>query len=128
MLDQFNIHGPAARYEAFLAERTLAIAARVMFHETSMHSSWLDMAEIEISVFKRGCRSQPVGDRKTLAEWVAVLEAERNAADCTTHWQFISQQARAKLGGLYPINKSTARKSRFPGIHYGLVSVTVRNP
>jgi hypothetical protein len=64
------------------------------------------MAEIEISVFERGCLSRPVDARATLARRVATLQAERNAARCTIHWQFTSRQARTKLAGLYPLKQT----------------------
>jgi DDE superfamily endonuclease len=106
MLDNLNTHGPAALYAAFPAEQARAIVARVEFHYTPKHGSWLNMAEIEISVFERGCLSRPVGDRQTLEGRVAALEGERNAAGCTIHWQFTSPQARAKLANLYPVKQS----------------------
>jgi hypothetical protein len=103
VLDNLNTHGPDALYEAFPPEQARAIAARVEWHHTPKHGSWLNMAEIEISVFERGCLSRPVGDRPTLERRVRTLEAERNAARCTIHWQFTSPQARAKLADLYPV-------------------------
>jgi hypothetical protein len=106
VLDNLNTHGSAALYEAFPAERARAIAARVEFHHTPKHGSWLNMAEIEISVFERGCLSRPVGDVATLARRVSALETERNEAHCTIHWQFTSQHARTKLADLYPVIQS----------------------
>jgi hypothetical protein len=106
VLDNLNTHGPAALYEAFPAERARSIAARVEFHHTPKHGSWLNMAEIEISVFERSCLSRPVGDVATLERRVTALEKERNAARCTIHWQFTSQQARVKLADLYPVKQT----------------------
>jgi hypothetical protein len=65
------------------------------------------MAEIEISVFERGCLSRPVGDLATLERRVAALATERNEARCTIHWQFTSQQACTKLANLYPVVQTT---------------------
>jgi hypothetical protein len=73
---------------------------------TPKHGSWLNMAEIEISVLERGCLSRPVPDFQTLEQRVKTLEAERNATRCTIHWQFTSQQARTKLVDLYPIKEA----------------------
>jgi hypothetical protein len=106
VLDNLNTHGPAALYEAFPPEQARAIAARVEFHHTPKHGSWLNMAEIEISVFERGCLSRPVGDVATLERRVTALETERNAAHCTIHWQFTSQDARTKLADLYPVTQT----------------------
>lgn len=106
VLDNLNTHGAAALYEAFPAEQARAIAARVEWHHTPKHGSWLNMAEIEISVFERGCLSRPVGDVATLERRVTALETERNAARCTIHWQFTSLQARVKLVDLYPVTQT----------------------
>jgi hypothetical protein len=64
------------------------------------------MAEIEISVFERGCLSRPVGDLQTLDRRVKTLEAERNAARCTIHRQFTFRKARSKLIDPYPIKET----------------------
>ena len=106
VLDNLNTHGPAALYDAFPAERARAIAARIEWHYTPKHGSWLNMAEIEISVFERGCLSRPVGDVATLQRRVNALETERNAARCFIHWQFTSQHARVKLANLYPVRQT----------------------
>ncbi len=103
VLDNLNTHGAAALYEAFPPQRARAIASRVEFHHTPKHGSWLNMAEIEISVFERGCLSRPVPDAATLERRVRALEAERNDAHCAIHWQFASQDARTALAELYPV-------------------------
>jgi hypothetical protein len=109
VLDNLNTHGPAALaalYEAFPAEQARAIAARVEWHYTPKHGSWLNMAEIEISGFARGCLSRPVGDVVTLERRVHALEIERNEAHCTIQWQFTCQQARVTLAALSPVASS----------------------
>jgi len=106
VLDNLNTHGPAALNEAFPPEQARAIAARVEFHHTPKHGSWLNMAEIEISVFERGCLSRPVSDLATLERRVHALETERNEAHCSIHWQFSSQNARTKLADLYPVTQT----------------------
>jgi hypothetical protein len=95
---------PAALYATFLPQR--AILGRLEFHYIPKHGSRLNIAEIEISVFERGCLSRPVADFETLDRRVKALETERNAARCTTHWQFISQKARTKLVDLYPVKQT----------------------
>ncbi len=109
VVDNLNTHVPAALYETFPPQRARAILERVEFHYTPKHGSWLNMAEIEISVFERGCLSCPVGDRLTLLQRVTALETTRNAAHATIRWQFTSQQARVTLAALYPIAESTGR-------------------
>jgi hypothetical protein len=106
VVDNLNTHVPAALYEAFPPQRARAILERLEFHYTPKHGSWLNMAEIEISVFERGCLSRPIGDRPTLTRRVSALEAERNTAQATIRWQFTTQQARTKLTDLYPVTQS----------------------
>lgn len=106
VVDNLNTHVPAALYATFPPERARAILQRLEFHYTPKHGSWLNMAEIEISIFARGCLSRPVGDLPTLRHRVAALEAERNAAQATIDWQFTSQVARTKLAKLYPDTKT----------------------
>ena len=74
-------------------------------HYTPKHGSWLNMAEIEISVMQRGCLARPVGDVTALRQRVDALERERNAARCSIRWQFTCQQARTTLADLYPVKQ-----------------------
>jgi hypothetical protein len=104
--DNLNTHVAGALYEAFPPRQARRILARLAFHPTPKHGSWLNQAEIEISVFERGCLSRPVGDLATLERRVGALEAERNARRATIGWQFTTRQARAKLKRLYPVVKN----------------------
>jgi hypothetical protein len=71
-----------------------------------IHGSWLNMAEIEISIFARGCLSRRVESMQVLRQRIATLEAERNAQHCTISWRFTSRDARDKLQDLYPVVNS----------------------
>src|SRR5215469_16385123 len=106
VMDNLNIHAMASLYEAFPPGEARRIATRFEVHYTPKHGSWLNMAEIEISVFERGCLARPVGDLATLRQRVDALETERNAAQSTIRWQFTSQQARVTLAALYPVAPS----------------------
>ena len=53
------------------------IAQRLEFHYTPTHGSWLNMAEIELSVFSRGCLNRRISDEPELRREVAALERER---------------------------------------------------
>ena len=100
--DNLNTHTAAALYEAFPAPEARRILQRVEFHYTPKHGSWLNMAEIEISIFARGCLSRRVESMQVLRQRIATLEAERNAQRCTISWRFTSCDARDKLHDLYP--------------------------
>jgi len=106
VLDNLNTHRPASLYEAFEPAEARRILKRLEFHHTPRHGSWLNMAEIEISVFQRQCWDRRIGDQATLVRETQALEAERNAAKATIHWQFTADQARVKLERLYPCNSA----------------------
>lgn len=100
--DNVSTHTLAALYATYPPEQAHALARRFEVHPTPKHASWLNMAEIEISVVSRGCLRQPVDSPATLAHRVAALEAERNAAHATIDWRFSVLDARTKLHKLYP--------------------------
>lgn len=100
--DNVSTHTLAALYAAFPPERARHLARRFEVHPTPKHASWLNMAEIEISVFSRGCLSRPVPSMEELAQRVTTLEGERNTAHATIDWRFSVLDARTKLHKLYP--------------------------
>jgi hypothetical protein len=100
--DNLNTHTPAALYETFPPAEARRIAKKLEFHYTPKHGSWLNMAEIELSVLSGQCLDRRMGDRPTLEHEVATWEDERNRARATVHWRFTSATARAKLQRIYP--------------------------
>lgn len=102
VLDNLNTHKPASLYEAFPPEEARRIARRLEFHYTPKHGSWLNMAEIELSVFSRQCLDRRIGDEEALKAEVAALEKERNRNGASINWRFTTQDARDKLRHVYP--------------------------
>ena len=102
VLDNLNTHKLGSLYEAFGASEARRIAKRLEFHHTPTHGSWLNMAEIELSVFSRQCLNRRVGDEVLLRRVVAALERERNDAGAVIDWRFSTQDARSKLQHIYP--------------------------
>ncbi len=102
VMDNLNTHTPAALYEAFVPAEARRIASKLEIHYTPKHGSWLNMAEIELSVLARQCLDRRIGDRETLAEEAGAWEAERNAGESSIEWRFTSADARIKLKHLYP--------------------------
>jgi hypothetical protein len=100
--DNLNTHKPASLYEAFPPERARRIAERIEWHYTPKHGSWLDMAEIELSVLSRQCLDQRIGTREDLERAVGAWEAERNERGVEVKWRFTTADARIKLHRLYP--------------------------
>ena len=101
--DNLNTHTPAALYVAFPPEEAKRIWDKLEFHYTPKHGSWLNMAEIELSVLSRQCLERRIPDQATLIREVAAWEAERNAMRATVHWRFTTADARIKLKHLYPV-------------------------
>ena len=104
VLDNLNTHRKASLYQAFPAAEARRIARRLEFHYTPKHGSWLNMAEIEFSVFSRSCLKKRVPDEESLCGEIHVLEQERNRAKARINWHFGIQDARTKLRRLYPCN------------------------
>jgi hypothetical protein len=101
--DNLNTHTPAALYEAFPPAEARRIARKLEFHYTPKHGSWLNMAEIELSVLSGQCLDRRLGDRSTLEHEVAAWEADRNRQRATIVWRFTSATARTKLHRIYPV-------------------------
>jgi uncharacterized membrane-anchored protein len=104
--DNLNTHTAGALYETLPPQQARRILAWLGFHYTPKHGSWLNQAEIEISMLERGCLSRPVGDTQTLQPRVHALEAKRNDRRTTSDWQFTSCRARVKLKKMYPSFKA----------------------
>jgi hypothetical protein len=100
--DNLNTHGAAALYATFPPEEARRLRQRFEFHPTPKHGSWLNMAEIEISILTRSCLARSCPDLATLCQRSAALEAERNAQRRTITWQFTTTDARTTLHDLYP--------------------------
>jgi len=102
VLDNLNTHGGASLYEAFPAEEAHRLLQRLEFHYTPKHGSWLNMAEIELSVLSRQCLNRRIADRETLRDETHAWQSARNAKKIGANWQFKTEDARIKLDKLYP--------------------------
>jgi hypothetical protein len=101
VLDNLSTHKPAALYEVFPPDEARRILKKLEFHYTPKHGSWLNMAEIELSVFGR-CMKNYLPDYLSFTVEAQALTSERNRADATVDWQFRCTDARIKLKKLYP--------------------------
>lgn len=102
VLDNLNTHKVASLYEAFPPERARRIAERLEIHYTPKHGSWLNMAEIELSVLARQCLDRRIESKEELERLVAEWEEDRNERMVEVKWQFTTADARIKLRRLYP--------------------------
>ena len=103
VMDNLNTHKLASLYEAFPPEQARRIAEKLEIHHTPKHGSWLNMAEIELSVLARQCLDRRIETREELEREVAAWEEERNERGVEIRWRFTTADARIKLRRLYPV-------------------------
>ena|SRR4028119_1248504 len=89
-------------WSAFIPAEARRILDKLEFHYTPKHGSWLNMAEIELSVLTRQCLDRRIPDKNLLKQEVAAWEERRNQISCKADWQFTTVDARIKLKRLYP--------------------------
>ncbi len=102
VLDNLNTHDPASLYQAFEPAEAKRIGDKLEIHPTPKHGSWLNIAEIELSVLGRQCLDRRIPDKPTLTTEVAAWVSDRNADGATVEWRFTTADARIKLKDLNP--------------------------
>lgn len=102
VMDNLNTHKLASLYEAFPPERARRIAHKLEIHYTPKHGSWLNVAEIELSVLARQCLDRRMETAEMLRREVAAWEEPRNERAAEVQWRFTTADARIKLRHLYP--------------------------
>jgi len=100
--DNLNTHKIASLYEAFEPKEALRLARHLEIHYTPKHGSWLNVAEIELSVFTKQCLDRRIPDMSTLQQEAKAWYRKRNANQKAVDWQFTTESARVKLKRLYP--------------------------
>jgi hypothetical protein len=101
--DNHNTHVEDALYEVFAAEQARSLLRRLEIHYTPVHASWLNVAEIELSVLARQCLDRRLGSVAQLKAEVAAWQQQRNANGDRVVWRFTTADARIKLRHLYPV-------------------------
>ena len=102
VMDNLNTHNIASLYETFKPKEARRLAERLEIHYTPKHGSWLNMAEIELSVLKGQCLDRRIADMPAMQAEVAAWETDRNNCIKKIDWQFKTSDARVKLKRLYP--------------------------
>ena len=100
--DNLNTHTPACLYEAFPPEQARRIAEKLEWHYTPKHGSWLNMAEIELSVLARQGLDRRIATREEMDQEVQAWRSARNDREVKVQWRFTTADARIKLRKLYP--------------------------
>jgi len=102
VMDNLNTHTGGSLYKRFKPEEAQRILSKIQFHYTPKHGSWLNMAEIELSILCRQCLNRRIPDRETFKREVAAWQKERNSYSSPMDWRFTTDDARIKLKKLYP--------------------------
>ncbi len=102
VLDHLNTHSPASLYAAFPPAEAQRLTDKLEIHHTPKHGSWLNMAELELSVLQRQCLRPRLPDREDMEREVTAWAARRNGQTKRIDWQFTTADARIKLRQLYP--------------------------
>ena len=102
VMDNLNTHTGASLYKAFAPAEARRILDKLEIHYTPKHGSWLNMAEIELSILSRQCLDRRIPDQDAIKKEVAVWQEKRNAVARPMEWRFTTEDARIKLKKLYP--------------------------
>jgi len=101
VLDNLNTHFPKSLYEAFSKEEADEILGKVNFYYTPKHASWLNMAEIEISILEEECIGRRIGSAKKLKEEIVAWEKKANKEKRKIKWKFTKRDAYRKMSHHY---------------------------
>ncbi len=104
--DNLSAHKPSALYEILPAAQARAILRRIEFVQTPKHGSRLNMAEIELGVFKRVGLTTRAGSREELTQQIEAYQTRRNTKQTKINWQFTTKDARVKLMRLCPSSET----------------------
>jgi DDE superfamily endonuclease len=102
VMDNLNTHGIGSLYQAFQPAQAFALAQRLEIHHTPKHGSWLNIAEIELSVLTGQCLDRRIDDLDILNTELTAWQRHTNAGQRQVAWQFTTADARIKLRHLYP--------------------------
>lgn len=102
VMDNFCTHKLSFFYEYFTPQVAKAYIDRMEIVHTPVHGSWLNMAEIEFSVFTRQELDRPFTDKKEVEIVAKKWMNQQNQKKKMINWQFKNEDARIKLTRLYP--------------------------
>lgn len=101
--DNLNTHNLASLYTAFPPELAHRLARRLRLKHTPRNGSWLNMAEMELSILTRQCIGRRFENTDEMKSHIAAWQAARNEAKLGANWRFTTEAARVKLKTLYPL-------------------------
>lgn len=101
VLDQLNTHTPGSFYKAFRASEAERLTDKLKFHYTPTHGSWLNMAEIELSVLSRQHLKRRIPTKAELLEVSSSWASKRTGTKAMIDWRFSVTDARDKFSKFY---------------------------
>jgi hypothetical protein len=102
VLDNLTTHTPGALYEVFAPAEAKRLADKLEIHYTPKQGSWLNIAEIELSVLSWQCLDRRFADETAFRAEVTAWQNRRNARAGTVNWRLTTDDARITLKRLYP--------------------------
>jgi hypothetical protein len=102
VMDNLKTHSCASFYEVFPPAEARRLGRKLEIHSTPKHGSWLNMAEIELSVLSRQCLSRRLSSLEEATRQVEAWQNHRNQDQAKVNWRFTTEDARIKLKRLYP--------------------------
>lgn len=98
VMDNLNTHARKSIVECFGEKEGSALWARFTVHYTPKHASWLNQAEIEISLFARQCLgTRRIGDLPLLRKEACAWNERVNQNRVMIDWTFDRKKARKKF-------------------------------
>jgi hypothetical protein len=101
--DNLNTHTIDSLYKAFPPKEARSYAKRLEFHNTPKHGSWLNIAELTISVLSKQCINRRIASMEELNRELSAWQSEYSGTESVVNWQFATEDARIKLRKLYPV-------------------------
>ena len=101
--DQLNTHNISSLYKAFPAPEAHRLARRLEIIHTPRNGSWLNIAEIELSVLSQQCLDRRIATIDELHHEITAWQEERNQSASKVVWHFSTEDARVRLKHLYPV-------------------------
>jgi transposase len=102
VMDNLNTHHYHSLVEFFGKQEADRIMSRLCFHFTPPHASWLNMAEIELSVLSGQCLSRRLSTEWVLMTEIVFWEKARNDKHAKIRWNFTVDDARKVFKEHYP--------------------------
>lgn len=101
VMDNLNTHALSSLYQVYSPEEARRIAKKLEIHYTPKHASWLNMAEIELSVLGQQCLKRRIGTQDLLSKETVAFTQARNERQAKIAWGFFTPEARIKMKRVY---------------------------